>query len=85
MEIVVSRQWPVVSGQATDFGVNNWPLATGHWPLFPEEGRMKKELSNMRKHYLLASDFEQTVSFNDSGIILRELMGRDRFMEAAHV
>jgi 2-hydroxy-3-keto-5-methylthiopentenyl-1-phosphate phosphatase len=46
---------------------------------------MKKELSNMRKHYLLASDFDQTVSFNDSGIILRELMGRDRFMEAAHV
>jgi hypothetical protein len=46
---------------------------------------MKKELSNMQKHYLLASDFDQTLRFNDSGIILSELMGRDRFMEAAHV
>jgi HAD superfamily phosphoserine phosphatase-like hydrolase len=44
---------------------------------------MKNELSNMQKHYLLASDFDQTLSFNDSGIILSELMGRDRFEEKA--
>jgi HAD superfamily phosphoserine phosphatase-like hydrolase len=44
---------------------------------------MKKELSNLQKHYLLASDFDQTLSFNDSGIILSELMGRDRFEEKA--
>jgi HAD superfamily phosphoserine phosphatase-like hydrolase len=48
-----------------------------------EEGGMKKELSNLQKHYLLASDFDQTLSFNDSGIILSELMGRDRFEERA--
>jgi HAD superfamily phosphoserine phosphatase-like hydrolase len=48
-----------------------------------EEGGMKKELSNLQKHYLLASDFDQTLSFNDSGIILSELMGRDRFEEKA--
>ena len=29
----------------------------------------------MKKHYLLASDFDQTLSFNDSGIILSELLG----------
>jgi HAD superfamily phosphoserine phosphatase-like hydrolase len=44
---------------------------------------MKKELANLQKHYLLASDFDQTLSFNDSGIILSELMGRDRFEERA--
>jgi HAD superfamily phosphoserine phosphatase-like hydrolase len=44
---------------------------------------MKKELANLPKHYLLACDFDQTLSFNDSGIILSELMGRDRFEERA--
>ena len=29
----------------------------------------------MKKHYLLASDFDQTLSFNDSGIILSEVLG----------
>ncbi len=27
------------------------------------------------KHYLLASDFDQTLSFNDSGIVLSEMLG----------
>ena len=27
------------------------------------------------KHYLLASDFDQTLSFNDSGLVLAELLG----------
>src|SRR6202451_2987402 len=27
------------------------------------------------KHYLLASDFDQTLSFNDSGVVLSELIG----------
>lgn len=27
------------------------------------------------KHYLLASDFDQTLSFNDSGHVLSELLG----------
>ena len=31
------------------------------------------------KHYLLASDFDQTLSFNDSGIALSELLGIDGF------
>jgi len=33
------------------------------------------------KHYLLASDFDQTLSFNDSGIILSELLGLTGFRD----
>lgn len=35
----------------------------------------------MKKHYLLASDFDQTLSFNDSGIILSEVLGVPDFRE----
>jgi phosphoserine phosphatase len=31
------------------------------------------------KHYLLASDFDQTLSFNDSGVVLCELLGISGF------
>jgi HAD superfamily phosphoserine phosphatase-like hydrolase len=47
------------------------------------EGGLRKEALNLQKHYLLASDFDQTLSFNDSGIILSELIGRNRFTEKA--
>ena len=30
------------------------------------------------KHYLLASDFDQTLSFKDSGLVLSELLGISR-------
>ena len=33
----------------------------------------------MTKQYLLASDFDQTLSFNDSGVVLSELIGFDAF------
>ena len=33
------------------------------------------------KHFLLASDFDQTLSFNDSGLILAELLGVHGFSE----
>src|SRR2546427_2445167 len=33
------------------------------------------------KRYLLASDFGQTLSFNDSGIVLSELLGISDFRE----
>jgi len=33
------------------------------------------------KHYLLASDFDQTLSFNDSGLVLSELLGIAEFEE----
>src|SRR5918999_6209191 len=33
------------------------------------------------RHYLIASDFDQTLSFNDSGLVLAELLGVTRFEE----
>jgi HAD superfamily phosphoserine phosphatase-like hydrolase len=42
--------------------------------------RNKRE-SWMKKHYLLASDFDQTLSFNDSGIVLSEMLGITSFRE----
>src|SRR5215468_9296046 len=33
------------------------------------------------KHYLFASDFDQTLSFNDSGLILSEMLGLSGFEE----
>lgn len=33
------------------------------------------------RHFLFASDFDQTLSFNDSGIVLSELIGASRFEE----
>jgi phosphoserine phosphatase len=35
----------------------------------------------MKKRYLLASDFDQTLSFNDSGIILSDVLGVPGFRE----
>src|SRR2546430_4524671 len=35
----------------------------------------------MAKEYLLASDFDQTLSFNDSGIILSDIVGIPGFRE----
>ena len=42
---------------------------------------MKKETLRISKPYLLASDFDQTLSFNDSGIVLSELLGTTHFRE----
>src|SRR6476620_12655304 len=32
-------------------------------------------------HYLIASDFDQTLSFNDSGAVLSEILGASNFHE----
>jgi phosphoserine phosphatase len=34
-----------------------------------------------RKHYLLVSDFDQTLSFNDSGVVMSEMLGIPHFHE----
>ena len=39
------------------------------------------ERLNTQRQYLLASDFDQTLSFNDSGIVLSELLGELGFEE----
>jgi len=36
-------------------------------------------MTHQPKHYLLASDFDQTLSFNDSGAVLSELLGAASF------
>jgi HAD superfamily phosphoserine phosphatase-like hydrolase len=35
----------------------------------------------LSRHYLIASDFDQTLSFNDSGLVLSELIGARNFQE----
>src|SRR5258706_13222907 len=35
----------------------------------------------MSKYYLLVSDFDQTLSFNDSGLVLAEMLGIPDFQE----
>ena len=42
---------------------------------------MTQETARFVKDYLLISDFDQTLSFNDSGIILSELLGISGFQE----
>ena len=37
--------------------------------------------SSMARRYLVASDFDQTLSFNDSGVVLSELLGTEGFPE----
>ena len=41
---------------------------------------MKNQL-NGHKQYLLASDFDQTLSFNDSGQVLAEILGISNFQQ----
>ncbi len=41
-------------------------------------------VSNFSKRYLLASDFDQTLSFNDSGEILAESLGINNYMQRVH-
>jgi len=36
---------------------------------------------NITRHYLVASDFDQTLSFNDSGLVLSSLLGIDGYQE----
>jgi phosphoserine phosphatase len=38
-----------------------------------------KNSAELSKHYLLASDFDQTLSFNDSGVVLSEMLGATDF------
>ena len=42
---------------------------------------MAQDQSRFVKEYLLVSDFDQTLSFNDSGIVLSELLGISGFEE----
>ncbi len=40
-----------------------------------------QDQTRVTRQYLFASDFDQTLSFNDSGLILSELLGASGFPE----
>jgi HAD superfamily phosphoserine phosphatase-like hydrolase len=42
---------------------------------------MREDRETRPKEYLLVSDFDQTLSFNDSGIVLSEMLGIEGFAE----
>ncbi len=42
---------------------------------------MNSEINNTEREYVLISDFDQTLSFNDSGLVLSELLGIPNFLE----
>ncbi len=48
-----------------------------------QKGRSRRYLP-AKKHYLLASDFDKTLSFNDSGFVLSELLGVEDFEAKVH-
>src|SRR5437660_2051350 len=54
------------------------PALPGTQLLVLEEGLLKP---SPLRHYLIASDFDQTLSFNDSGEVLAELLGVRAFKE----
>ncbi len=43
--------------------------------------RMEQDKAKPTRHYLLASDFDQTLSLADSGVILSELLGASGFQD----
>ena len=47
----------------------------------PAALNLKSMSERPTKHYLFASDFDQTLSFNDSGLVLSELIGVHGFAE----
>jgi 2-hydroxy-3-keto-5-methylthiopentenyl-1-phosphate phosphatase len=50
----------------------------------PGKSRVRRYLP-AKKHFLLASDFDKTLSFNDSGFVLSELLGIADFEEKVHL
>jgi phosphoserine phosphatase len=55
-------------------------MVAAQFPSLPAV-RRRDHLMAQPRHYLLASDFDQTLSFNDSGLVLSELLGISRFQE----
>jgi HAD superfamily phosphoserine phosphatase-like hydrolase len=61
--------------------VNCWIMVPEHFSIENRAGDRKFMTETPLKHYLLASDFDQTLSFNDSGLVLSELLGVSGFEE----
>src|ERR1017187_4978976 len=49
--------------------------------MVPTLRRSQALITTHPKHYLLASDFDQTLSFNDSGLVLSKLLGISEFQD----
>jgi HAD superfamily phosphoserine phosphatase-like hydrolase len=51
--------------------------------LYQQERRRRgiMTIGSVARHFLIASDFDQTLSFNDSGLVLSELLGARGFQE----
>ncbi|QDT05742.1 haloacid dehalogenase-like hydrolase [Rubripirellula lacrimiformis] len=47
----------------------------------PNRTSLASSANSQVKHFLLASDFDQTLSFNDSGVVLSEMLGLSDFEE----
>src|ERR1700736_6221802 len=47
----------------------------------PPPKKFKRRRAPLSKQYLLISDFDQTLSFNDSGIVLSEMLGITGFQD----
>src|SRR5262245_20647613 len=47
----------------------------------PDRRSLVSSPASPKAHFLVASDFDQTLSFNDSGIVLSELIGAASFEE----
>jgi hypothetical protein len=72
----VGRQTPVLTTPFTDTSV---APATWRRSLWGE--RSMNEKSRLARPYLLASDFDQTLSFHDTGMVLSALLGIAGFQE----
>jgi phosphoserine phosphatase len=49
--------------------------------LLDSNGGTMSTAPGLTRHFLVASDFDQTLSFNDSGLVLSELIGASRFQQ----
>ena len=49
--------------------------------LLASNGGTMSTAPGLTRHFLVASDFDQTLSFNDSGLVLSELIGASRFQQ----
>src|SRR3989441_5894918 len=61
--------------------MNTRPATHGVIPASKESGIDMSTNGAAPGHYLIASDFDQTLSFNDSGLVLSELIGVPNFRE----
>jgi HAD superfamily phosphoserine phosphatase-like hydrolase len=68
--------WTFLSSRIDELCQFLWGIATACYPVRQDKADMTSS-----KHFLVASDFDQTLSFNDSGLVLSELIGVSHFQQ----